>query len=83
MPIYGAKAQYVEAEDLSPPLSISDKKIIGSHGFFLYYAQAVDPTMLAAPVSIVAHQANPTYHTMQKVKQFLDCAAIHPYAILT
>ena len=39
--------------------------------------------MLTALGSIVTQQANPTERTIQKVKQFLDYAAIHPDAIIT
>ena len=49
----------------------------------MYYARAVDPTMLIALESVTAHQENPTEHTIQKVKQLLDFAATHPDAILT
>ena len=52
-------------------------------GTFLYYARAVDTNILTALVSISAQQENPTDHTMQKAKQFLDYAATHPDAILT
>ena len=83
-PIYGAKAQYVEAEDLSPPLSISDKKNIQElTGTFMYYAQAVNPNTMTALGSISELQENPTEHTMQKVKQLLDYVATHPDVILT
>ena len=49
----------------------------------MYYARAVNNTMLTERGSIAAQQANPTEHTMQKVKHLLDYAATHPYAILT
>ena len=39
--------------------------------------------MLTALGSIVAKQANPTEHIMQKLKQLLYYAVTHPYAILT
>ena len=39
-PTYGAKAQYLEAADVSPSLIKADKN--------LYYAWAVNPTMLTA-----------------------------------
>jgi hypothetical protein len=83
-PVYGAKAQYAADADSSPLLSPEDKKFIQEVvGTFLYYARAVDPTMLTALGSIATQQANPTEHTMQKVKLFLDYAATHPDAIVT
>ena len=48
-PNYGVKAQYAEAEDVSPLLSIADKTFVQElTGNFLYYAQAFIPTMLTA-----------------------------------
>ena len=52
-------------------------------GNFLYYAGAVNPTMLTALGTIAAQKENPTEHTMQKVKQLLDYVATHPNAIIT
>ena len=76
-PNYGAKAQYAEAEDVSTPLSIADKKIVQEvTGNFLYY-------MLTSLGYIVAQQANPPEYKIQKVKQLLDYAATHPDAIIT
>ena len=49
----------------------------------MYYARAVDPTMLTALGSVTAQQANPTEQTMQKFKQLLDYAASHLDAVLT
>ena len=74
-PIYG---------DTSPPLTSDDKKFIQEvTGTFLYYARAVDPTMLTALSTIATQQSSPTEQTMQKVKQFLDDASTHPNAIIT
>ena len=82
--IYGAKKQYAPDDDDSPPLSKADKKFVQEvTGTFLYYARAVDLTMLTALGSIATQQDNPTERTMQKVKQFLDYAATHPDAIIT
>ena len=68
-PVYGAKAQFSEPDDMSETLSQADKKFIqGVTGMFLYYAQAVDATMLPALGSIASQQVNPTERTMQKSK---------------
>ena len=83
-PTYGAKQQFAPDSDDSPPLNPADKKFVQEvTGTFLYYARAVDLTMLTALGSIATQQANPTEHTMQKVKQFLDYAATHPDTIIT
>jgi hypothetical protein len=52
-------------------------------GTFLFYAQAVDGTMLTALSALTSEHANPTEHTMQTCKQFLDYAATHPDAVPT
>ena len=52
-------------------------------GTFLYYARAVDPTMLVALNAIAANQSAPTEDTLQRTLFFLDYAASHPDAILT
>ena len=54
-PIYGAKQQFAPDEDTSAPLSKQDKTFIQEViGVFLYYARAVDCTMLAALGSLAA-----------------------------
>ena len=50
---------------------------------FLYYARAVDSTMLVALSAITSEQARPTKTTMDKVNQFLDYAASQEIAVLT
>ncbi len=45
------------------------QQIVGS---FLYYAQAVDPTILMALSEIALQQAAPTENMIQHVNQFLD-----------
>ena len=52
-------------------------------GTFLFYARAVDPTMLTALSSIAAEQANPTARTMEKCKQFLDYATTQDEEVIT
>jgi hypothetical protein len=45
------------------------------NGEFLWYARAVDGTLLTPLSALVAQQANPTTNTMKRVKQFLDFVA--------
>ena len=52
-------------------------------GTFLYYARAVDPTMLLALSAIAANQSAQTEMTYEKTIFFLDYVASHPDAILT
>ena len=51
-------------------------------GIFIYYARALDPTMLCALNVISRVQARPTKDTMAKAKWFLDYAATYPNAII-
>jgi hypothetical protein len=81
---YGSKAQYVEQKDETPLLGKDDKRFIQEvTGTFLFYARAVDPTMLVALGSLAVEQANPTERTMQKCMQFLDYAASQEDAVIT
>ena len=52
-------------------------------GTLLYYARAIDATMLPALVSISTQQAAPTENTMKLVKNIINYAATHPNAIIT
>ena len=52
-------------------------------GTLLYYVQEDDSTMLTVLIYITEKQANPTEWKKEKVKQFLNYAATHPYAIIT
>jgi hypothetical protein len=81
---YGSKAQYTEEQDTSPLLNKEDKKFIQEvMGTFLFYARAVDTTMLTALSSLASEQAAPTVNTMKKCKQFLDYAASQEDAVIT
>ena len=83
-PKYEQKVQYAKDADDSPPLSKADKKFVQEVvGVFLYYARAVNLTMLAALGSLVSEQSSPTENTMKEVLLFLDYAATHPDAIVT
>ena len=84
MPTYGAKIQYAKQEIDARKLSKEEKRFVQQVlGTFLFYARAVDSTMLTALSAIASEQADPTELTMEKVKLFLDYAASNPDAILT
>ena len=78
---YGKDNQETVPCDTSPKLDEKGKKriqqIIGS---FLYYARAVDPTILMALSAIASQQSAPTEQTRNRVHQFLDYMATHPDA---
>mmetsp|Transcript_19791 Transcript_19791/g.35991 ORF Transcript_19791/g.35991 Transcript_19791/m.35991 type:complete len:201 (+) Transcript_19791:278-880(+) len=83
-PQYGAKQQFVQEEKESEA-TMNDKKLYIQQvlGTFLYYARAVNSTMLVALSAIAANQAAPTIATLTKLEQFLDYAASQEEAILT
>jgi len=81
---YGAKQQYAESKDTSAPVGAASKLFIQQvTGTFMFYARAVDNTMLVALSAIASRQGNPTQDTMERTLQFLDYVATHPDAILT
>eukprot|EP00804_Cyclotella_cryptica_P028359 CCRYP_016427-RA/>CCRYP_016427-RA protein AED:0.05 eAED:0.03 QI:0/0/0/1/1/1/2/0/1237 len=81
---YGAKQQYAEDPDLSTPLNKKDTTFVQEViGVFLYYARAVDCTMLTALSSLATQQANPTQNTLQLIHRFLDYAMTHQNAVVT
>ena len=80
-PEYGAKIQYAPDEDQSEPLDEKGKKRIQEIlGTLLYYARAVDPTILVTISHLSSQQAKPTVQTMAAVKHLLDYCATHPNA---
>jgi hypothetical protein len=81
---YGEKKQTSEPEDTSPKLNREETKFVQEvTGVFLFYARAVDSTMLVALSAIAAEQGSPTQQTLRKVEQFLDYAATNPEAVVT
>jgi hypothetical protein len=82
-PIYGARTQYATDEDTSPLLSSTDtKRVQEVLGTLLFYARAVDPTMLVAIGDIATQQAKGTQATMQAITHLLNYCATHPTATI-
>jgi hypothetical protein len=80
-PQYGAKTQYVAAADTSPSLDVTDtKRIQEVLGTLLYYARAVDSTMLAAIGELATQQTAGTKQTMEALTKLLNYAASNPEA---
>ncbi len=80
---YGQDNQATDPFDTSPSpkLNEANKKCIQQFvGSFLYYAHAVDPTILMALSAIASQQAMPTEDMRNSVNQFLDYMATHPDA---
>jgi hypothetical protein len=78
-PIYGAKTQFMNDKTSSPALSDKDvKKLQQLTGTLLYYARAVDPTLIM-PINVLAsEQSNATEITADKVIKLLNYCNTHP-----
>jgi hypothetical protein len=78
-PIYGAKTQFVNEATPSPTLSHKDvNKLQQLTGRLLYYARAVDPTLIM-PISVLeSEQSNATEVTADKVIKLLNYCNMHP-----
>eukprot|EP00804_Cyclotella_cryptica_P025740 CCRYP_002932-RA/>CCRYP_002932-RA protein AED:0.32 eAED:0.32 QI:0/0/0/1/0.25/0/5/0/519 len=75
----GSKQQLCATADTSPALGKQQKTFVQEViGVFLYYARAVDCTMLTSLGSLATQQAKPTTTTLDRVYQFLDYALSHP-----
>jgi hypothetical protein len=81
-PVYGAKTQYA-TKDETPPLTaqqcLTIQKVTGS---VLYYARAVDPTVLMPLNDIATEQTKATEKTQAATNQMLDYLATHPDATI-
>jgi hypothetical protein len=81
-PVYGAKTQYA-MKDETPPLTaqqcLTIQKVTGS---VLYYARAVDPTVLMPLNDIATEQTKATEKTQATTNQLLDYLATHPDATI-
>jgi hypothetical protein len=78
-PIYGAKTQFVSDPIPSPAHSDKDvNKLQQLTGTLLYYARAVDPTLIM-PINVLAsEQSNATEVTADKVIKLLNYCDTHP-----
>ena len=82
VPQHGAKVQFT-SPDLSDPLPTKEITTIREIvGVFLYYARAVDNTMLCALSTIAAQQSTATEATAEACIDLLNYAASHPDAIV-
>jgi hypothetical protein len=81
-PVYGAKTQYA-TRDETPPLTaqqcLTIKRVTGS---VVYYARAVDPTVLMTLNDIAMEQTKATEKTHAATNQMLDYLATHPDATI-
>jgi hypothetical protein len=81
-PAYGQRLQLAPIDD-SPSLDADGTKYVQSCvGSLLYYARAVDSTMLPAINEISGAQSAPTQNTMKACTMLMDYASTHPNAII-
>jgi hypothetical protein len=81
-PVYSAKTQYA-TKDETPPITaqqcLTIQKVTGS---VLYYASAVDPTVLMPLNEIATEQTKATEKTQAATNQMWDYLATHPDATI-
>jgi hypothetical protein len=76
-PVYGAKTQYATKNE-TPPLTAQQCLTIQKvNGSVLYYARAVDPTVLMPLNDIATEQNKATEKTQAATNQLLDYLATH------
>ena len=81
-PTYGAKVQYA-SQDSTPNLNAADQKHVQTVlGTFLYYARAVDSTLLASIGTLATQQTNGTKATLIALTQLLNYCTTHPNAVI-
>jgi hypothetical protein len=83
-PITYGKDNWAPTPNNDSPLlkNACKKRVQQVVGSFLYYAQAVDSTLLMALSDIATQQATPTENSMQQVDQFFDYMWTHPDGII-
>jgi hypothetical protein len=80
-PTYGAAIQYAPSHDNSAALDAKDtKRVQEVLGTLLFYARAVDSTMLTAIGTLASQQAHGTAATLQALTHLLNYCATHPDA---
>ena len=78
-PHYGSTKPQPATVDDSEPLSPADAKVLQEIvGVFLYYARAVDVSMLPAVTAVASEQAKPTQAVFAAAKRLLSYAASYP-----
>jgi hypothetical protein len=81
-PVYSAKTQYA-TKDKTPPLTAAQCLTIQKFtGYVLYYAKAVDPTVLMPLNDIATEQTRATKKMQTATNQMLDYLATHPDATI-
>ena len=75
--------QYAPVEETTEQLSDAEIKLLQEVvGVFLYYARALDNTMLVSTNNLASAQTKGTSKTLEAREHLLDYAATHPIAKL-
>jgi hypothetical protein len=82
-PDYGQRSQLSTIDETAPLDARQTKFIQEVVGVLLFYARAVDPTMLCAISKISSAQAKPTAAVLRATEHLLHYAASHPAATIT
>jgi hypothetical protein len=77
-PRYGAHTQLTAVDDSEAATPQQIKRLQEIVGCFLYYARAVDNTMLEAVNHLASMQAHPTQKVMEAAERLLAYAAAYP-----
>ena len=81
--VYGKNSDKIPKDKKYAFLSLKDKRFVQQVlGSFLYYARAIDITILQALSAIATDQAMPTERTLQRVHQLLDYMYTNPNAVI-
>jgi hypothetical protein len=82
-PVYGANTQYIDDKEDSPSLSSKEVNLLQEPGgTLIYYAIAVDPTLIM-PVNMLASvHTKATSETVDKIIKLLNYCTTHPDATL-
>ncbi len=77
-PVYGSTAPQVSTVDSTPEATTAEAKLLQRVvGSILYYARAIDHSMLPAVCNLASLQARPTGHTVALMYRLLGYAASH------
>jgi hypothetical protein len=81
-PAYSAKTQYATGDETPPLISQQCLTIQNVTGSVLYYARAVDPTVLMPLNDLATEQTKVTEKTQDATNQMLDYLSTHPDATI-
>ena len=80
---YGKESNILIPEETSRPATEKEKKYVQQVlGSFLFYARAIDMTILHSLLAIASKQSKPAQKTLERIKQLLDYKATHPDAVV-